>query len=83
MTEPVRIVIADDHPVFRSGLRAMLEVEDGVEVVGEASDGIAAVSLVRAVQPDLVLMDLNMPELDGSARPGRSCTTARTCGSWC
>jgi DNA-binding NarL/FixJ family response regulator len=65
MTEPVRIVIADDHPVFRSGLRAMLEVEDGVEVVGEASTGTGAVSLVREVQPDLVLMDLNMPELDG------------------
>jgi DNA-binding NarL/FixJ family response regulator len=63
--EPVRVVIADDHPVFRSGLRAMLDVEDGLEVVGEANTGAEVVTLVRAVQPDLVLMDLNMPELDG------------------
>jgi DNA-binding NarL/FixJ family response regulator len=65
MTEPVRVVIADDHPVFRGGLRAMLEVEEGVEVVGEASNGTETVALVDRVQPDLVLMDLNMPELDG------------------
>ncbi|HEY7223561.1 MAG TPA: response regulator transcription factor [Micromonosporaceae bacterium] len=65
MTEPVRLVIADDHPVFRSGLRAMLDVEDGLEVVGEASSGTDVVALCREVQPDLVLMDLNMPGLDG------------------
>jgi DNA-binding NarL/FixJ family response regulator len=65
MTEPVRIVIADDHPVFRSGLRAMLDVEDGLDVVGEASSGTQVLVLCRELQPDLVLMDLNMPELDG------------------
>jgi DNA-binding NarL/FixJ family response regulator len=65
MTEPVRLVIADDHPVFRSGLHAMLDVEDGLEVVGEASSGADAVALCRELQPDLVLMDLNMPGLDG------------------
>ena len=65
MTGRVRLLIADDHPVFRSGLRTMLEVEDGLEVVGEAATGAAAVELCRAVRPDLVLMDLNMPDLDG------------------
>lgn len=61
----LRVLIADDHPVFRAGLRAMLEVEDGVEVVGEAGTGAEVLSLVDNLRPDLVLMDLNMPELDG------------------
>jgi DNA-binding NarL/FixJ family response regulator len=61
----LRVLIADDHPVFRGGLRAMLEVEDGVEVVGEAGTGAAVLSLVDTLEPDIVLMDLNMPELDG------------------
>jgi len=65
VTEPVRLLIADDHPVFRRGLRAMLEVEDGLEVVGEAATGTIAVAMCRDLQPDLVLMDLNMPDLDG------------------
>ena len=65
MTEPIRLLIADDHPVFRGGLRSMLAAEDGVEVVAEASTGTDAVTLCREHQPDLVLMDLNMPGLDG------------------
>jgi DNA-binding NarL/FixJ family response regulator len=61
----MRVVIADDHPVFRGGLRAMLEVEDDVDVVGEAGTGTEVVSLVERLRPDVVLMDLHMPELDG------------------
>ena len=67
MTEHVRVIIADDHPVFRSGLNALLSTEDGVEVVGEAATGVEAVALVAAFQPDVVVMDLHMPDLDGVA----------------
>jgi DNA-binding NarL/FixJ family response regulator len=67
MTAPLRVVIADDHPVFRSGLQALLGVEPGVEVVGEAQTGAEAVRLAADLQPDVVLMDLHMPDLDGVA----------------
>jgi DNA-binding NarL/FixJ family response regulator len=60
-------VIADDHPVVRAGLRGMLEPESDIEVVGEATNGLEAVSLVGRLEPEVVLMDLQMPELDGVA----------------
>ncbi len=63
----LRVVIADDHPVFRSGLQALLGVEPGIEVVGEAETGVQAVALARDLRPDIVLMDLHMPDLDGVA----------------
>jgi DNA-binding NarL/FixJ family response regulator len=63
----VRIVIADDHPVVREGMRALLRSQPDFEVVGEAADGREAVRLVEAEAPDLVLMDLRMPELEGAA----------------
>ena len=66
-----RVVIADDHPVVRSGLAGLLGVEPDVEVVGEASDGEEAVALAHALQPDLVLMDLRMPRLDGAGATAR------------
>jgi DNA-binding NarL/FixJ family response regulator len=66
MTDPViRIVVADDHPVVRDGIRGMLERDSRMAVVGEAGDGREAVALVRATNPDLVLMDLRMPGGDG------------------
>ncbi len=61
----IRIVLADDHPVVREGLRGMLSAEPDLDVVGEASDGVEAVRVVRATRPDVVLMDLRMPNLDG------------------
>ena len=61
----VRIVLADDHPVVRRGLRALIDTLDGLEVVGEAADGEEAVREVQLLQPDVVLMDVRMPGLDG------------------
>jgi NarL family two-component system response regulator YdfI len=65
MPEKIRVVIADDHPVVRTGLRLMLGMEEGIELVGEAADGVAAVHLVSSLQPDVVLMDVRMPAMDG------------------
>jgi DNA-binding NarL/FixJ family response regulator len=61
----VTVVIADDQPMVRAGLRSLLEGEDGVEVVGEAPDGERALGVVRRLRPDVVLMDIRMPVLDG------------------
>ncbi|MDP9379092.1 MAG: response regulator transcription factor [Chloroflexota bacterium] len=62
---PIRVLIADDHPVFRFGLRALLAAEPATEVVGEATTGDEAIDLAAALQPDIVLMDLNMPGPNG------------------
>jgi DNA-binding NarL/FixJ family response regulator len=61
----IRVVVADDHPIVRQGLVSVLEDEDDLEVVGTASTGREAVRLVQRSQPDVVLLDLEMPELDG------------------
>jgi DNA-binding NarL/FixJ family response regulator len=64
-SDGIRVVIADDHPVFRSGLRAMVQDADDLVLVGEASDGDEAVALCRQTRPDVVLMDLRMPGTSG------------------
>jgi DNA-binding NarL/FixJ family response regulator len=61
------VVLVDDHPLVRQGMRAVLETVAGVEILGEASDGVEAIRLCVETQPDVVLMDLQMPELDGIA----------------
>jgi NarL family two-component system response regulator LiaR len=61
----IRVLIADDHPVVRQGLRTFLETVDGIEVVGEATDGSEAVDRTAQLTPDVVLMDLGMPNVDG------------------
>jgi len=62
---PIRIVIADDHPIFRDGLRRLLEAEPDLKVIGEACDGAEAVKLARQLKPDILLLDLAMPRHPG------------------
>jgi len=71
MNGPIRIVVADDHPIVRAGIVGLLESEPGIEVVGEAADGAEAVAVTEAESPDLVLMDLRMPQLGGAAATAR------------
>jgi DNA-binding NarL/FixJ family response regulator len=63
--DDVRVVLVDDHDLFRTGLRTLLEEQEGVQVLGEASDGAEAVRLVGEAAPDVVVMDLNMPTMSG------------------
>ncbi|MGA8256193.1 MAG: response regulator transcription factor [Nocardioides sp.] len=65
MSEPIRVLLADDQPLVRAGLRMILSTEPDIEVVGEAEDGRAAIALCKQHSPDVVLMDVRMPELDG------------------
>lgn len=77
-TKPARLIIADDHALLRSGIRSMLAGEPDLEVVGEAADGQEALELCRRLKPDLVLMDVRMPKMDGLAATRaikRSCPT--------
>jgi DNA-binding NarL/FixJ family response regulator len=67
----IRVLIADDQPLVRSGLRTILEDEDDIEVVAEAVDGLHAVELAERRRPDVVLMDIHMPRLDGIAATAR------------
>jgi DNA-binding NarL/FixJ family response regulator len=71
VSKSVRILISDDHPVVRAGLRGMLSGEPDFEVVGEAENGKEAVALTGEHRPDVVLMDLRMPEMDGVTAIGR------------
>ena len=64
---PIRVLIADDHPVFRFGLRSLLESEPEFEIAGEAADGLAAVQMAAELEPDVVLMDITMPGMNGIA----------------
>jgi DNA-binding NarL/FixJ family response regulator len=65
MSTEIRIVIADDHPVFRHGLRQLIEMEPGLKVLGEASDGLAALNMIQELRPDVAVLDVNMPHLRG------------------
>jgi DNA-binding NarL/FixJ family response regulator len=67
MNGNVRIVIADDHPVFLQGLRQIIELEPGLEVVGEAGDGNSALETIQIYRPGIVILDIEMPRLDGLA----------------
>lgn len=65
MTDPIRIVVCDDHPVVRDGLVAILSTQPDFEIVGQAGTGLEAIAQVKHLHPDLLLLDLEMPELDG------------------
>lgn len=65
MTEPIRVLLAEDHTIVREGLKALLDGRDDVVVVGEAHDGKQAVEIAKALRPNVVCMDLNMPQLNG------------------
>jgi two-component system, NarL family, response regulator YdfI len=65
MPDPIRILVADDHLIIRQGLRLILETQDGFELVGEAADGAEALRLCAELKPEVVLMDLRMPGMDG------------------
>jgi two-component system response regulator NreC len=65
LADPIRVLIADDHTIVRSGVRLLLTSEPDIEVIGEALDGREAVAKTEALQPDVVLMDITMPEMDG------------------
>ncbi len=67
----VRVLLADDQTLVRSGFRVLLERTEGIEVVGEAGDGAEAVAVARATRPDVVLMDIRMPVVDGLAATRR------------
>jgi DNA-binding NarL/FixJ family response regulator len=67
----VRVVLVDDQALIRTGFKMILEAEDDIEVVGEASDGEQAISMTRSVRPDIVLMDVQMPTMDGLEATGR------------
>ncbi len=67
MAEPIRVLIVDDHAVVREGLQAFLELQEGIEVAGQAVDGEDAVEAAERLRPDVILMDLVMPRLDGVA----------------
>ena len=67
----IRVLIVDDHSVVRMGLRVFFDLQDDIEVVGEASDGSEGVAMARRLEPDVVLMDLLMPNMDGVTAIGR------------
>src|SRR6516165_8979103 len=67
MTSKVRIILADDHPVVLAGLRSLIERDPGVELIGEATTGLAALALIREKQPDIAVADISMPGLSGIA----------------
>lgn len=77
----IRVVLADDQALLRAGLRALLDAEDDIEVVGEASDGAEAVELVRETGPDVVLMDIRMPGTDGLEATRRIVTAPELTGT--
>ena len=67
MNTEIQIVIADDHPVFRHGLRQLIEIEQGLTVIGEAGDGQVALRMIQELRPNVAVLDVNMPQMKGFA----------------
>ncbi|MCL4458365.1 MAG: response regulator transcription factor [Chloroflexi bacterium] len=76
MPNKIKILLADDHAVLRAGIRALLEMQPDMQVVGEAGDGLQTLARARELQPDVVLMDIGMPRLDGLAATRQICETS-------
>ena len=82
--KPIRVVLADDHDLVRSGIKALLSMVDGVEVIAEARDGTELISLVDSLKPDVVMTDISMPGMDGiTAISEIHAQASRRCGCWC
>ena len=73
MSEPIRILLVDDHKIVRQGVRAFLDAHEGIDVIGEAGSGAAALKMIEEHVPDVVLMDLMMPSMDGATATGERC----------
>ena len=71
----VQILLADDHQIIRDGLRSLIQEQDGMEIVGEAEDGRTAVDLVKKLSPNVVIMDIGMPDLNGIEATQQICAT--------
>ena len=65
MSSVIRIIITDDHSMIREGLKQLLELDGDIKVIGEAKNGIECLELIESIQPDVVLLDINMPNMDG------------------
>lgn len=65
MIEEIKIIIADDHPIFRNGLRQIIDGENGIKIIGEADNGEKALELIREKQPDIAVLDIDMPKMTG------------------
>ena len=79
-TERIKVMLADDHPIMRDGLRDALEGEGDFEVVGSAGDGVEAVRMAQSVVPEVIVMDVMMPNMDAWTPAGRSWSCCRTRG---
>jgi len=76
MTNKIRVLLADDQDIIRTGLTIILNHQPDLEVIGQAADGIEAVDMARQLHPDVILMDIKMPRLNGIQATRRSCRTA-------
>ena len=79
----IAVMVVDDHVVVRKGLCSLIEARPGMEVVGEASDGVEAVEKAKNCHPDVILMDMVLPRMDGVTAIREIKRHDRTCASWC